>query len=254
VTQSPSDWTDGYFDELYLELFGFPDAEQTDREISALRTLLPDPPARVLDAACGVGRHAVRLASAGYEVVGLDSSELFLDRANAAAEDAGVAIELVHGDIREIPFGSDFDVVLNLSTAWGYYDDAENQRALQSMADALHPGGRFVLEVAHRDGLVGRYAPRDWSAMSDGTLVVQLREFDAVAGVNIVSHQWRDRDGTSHERTHRLRVHTATEIDHMLRLAGLAPQAWYASFTLVPFTFGARRLLVVAVNGGDRER
>ena len=109
MTQSPSDWTDGYFDELYLELFGFPDAEQTDREISALRTLLPDPPARVLDAACGVGRHAVRLASAGYEVVGLDSSELFLDRANAAAEDAGVAIELVHGDIREIPFGSDFD-------------------------------------------------------------------------------------------------------------------------------------------------
>jgi SAM-dependent methyltransferase len=247
VTQTSSDWTDGYFDELYLELFGFPDAERTDVEIIALRTLLPDPPARVLDAACGVGRHAIRLAAAGYDVVGLDSSELFLDRARVAAQDAGVAIDLVHGDIREIPYESDFDAVLNLNTAWGYYDDAKNQHALQSMADALRPDGLFVLEIAHRDSLVGRYTPHDWSELSDGTLVVQLREFDAVAGVNTVTHRWQGPDGAQHARTHRLRVYTATDIDRMLRAAGLVPRDWYASFTLQPLTFDARRLLVVAV-------
>jgi SAM-dependent methyltransferase len=249
VTQPPSDWTDGYFDELYLELFGFPDAERTDAEIPALRTLLPDPPARVLDAACGIGRHAIRLAAAGYDVVGLDASDFFLERARAAAHDAGVAIELVHGDIREIPYESDFDAVLNLSTAWGYYDDAQNQRALQSMSDALRPGGLFLLEIAHRDSLVGRYAPREWSEFSDGTLVVQLREFDAVAGINTVTHRWQGTDGAHHERTHRIRVYTATDIDRMLRTAGLVPQDWYASFTLLPLTFDARRLLVVAARG-----
>ena len=251
MTQPPSDWTAGYFDELYLELFGFPDDERTDVEISALRTLLPDPPARVLDAACGIGRHAIRLAAAGYDVVGLDSSGLFLERARAAAHDAGVAIELVHGDIRDIPYATDVDAVLNLSTAWGYYDDAENQHALQSMADALRPGGTFVLEIAHRDSLVGRYAPRDWSEMSDGTLVVQLREFDAVTGVNTVTHRWQDHDGAQHERTHRIRMYTATDIDRMLRAAGLVPHDWYASFTLRPLTFDARRLLVVAAKGSD---
>ena len=81
MTQAEPDWTDGYFDELYLELFGFPDAERTDLEISQLRTLLPAPPPRVLDAACGIGRHSVRLAAAGYDVVGLDSSAFFLARA-----------------------------------------------------------------------------------------------------------------------------------------------------------------------------
>ena len=155
----------------------------------------------MLDAACGVGRHAIRLAAAGYDVVGLDSSDLFLEHARATAQDAGVAIDLVHGDIREIPYESDFDAVLNLSTAWGYYDDAENQRALQSMADALRPGGLFVLEIAHRDSLVGRYTPHDWAEMSDGTLVVQLREFDAVAGVNTVTHRWQG-PGRSAPRTH----------------------------------------------------
>jgi SAM-dependent methyltransferase len=251
VTSPGPDWTIGYFDELYLELFGFPDAERTDFEIAQLGAVLPDPPARVLDAACGVGRHAVRLAAAGYEVVGLDSSEFFLERATAAADDAGVAVEFVHGDIREIPYDSDFDAAVNLSTAWGYHDDAENQRALQSIADALRPGGLFVLELGHRDSLVGRYAPRDWSELSDGTIVGQLREFDAVAGVNTVTHRWRDREGTTHERTHRIRVYTGTDLDRMLRAADLVPQAWYAGFTLLPFTFDARRLLVVAAKGGD---
>ena len=165
----------------------------------------------------------------------------------ATADDAGVAIELVHGDIREIPNEADFDVALNLSTAWGYYDDAENQRALQSIADALRPGGLFALELGHRDSLVGRYVPRDWSELGDGTLVAQLREFDAVAGVNTVTHQWMDRQGTRHERTHRIRLYTATDLDRMLRAAGLVPQAWYAGFTLLPFTFDVCRLLVVAV-------
>ncbi|MEX1008302.1 MAG: class I SAM-dependent methyltransferase [Acidimicrobiia bacterium] len=191
---------------LEAELFGFPDDEHTDFEVAALRTLLPDPPARVLDAACGVGRHSVRLAAAGYDVVGLDSSEFFLERAAETADDVGVSVQFVHGDIREIPYERAFDVALNLLTAWGYYDDEENQRALQSIADALRPGGRFVLELAHRDSLVARYASRDWSELSDGTLVTQLREFDAVTGVNAVTHQWVDREGSRHERTHRVRL------------------------------------------------
>ena len=68
------DWTVGYFDELYLQLFPFPEAAQTDDEVSALLQLLPPPPARILDLACGQGRHAVRLAERGYQVVGVDTS------------------------------------------------------------------------------------------------------------------------------------------------------------------------------------
>ena len=170
---SDRDWTVGYFDEMYLELFGFPDDARSDFEVAALRKVLRDPPARVLDAACGVGRHSVRLAAAGYEVVGLDSSELFLERATRTAATAGVGVEFVHADLRTMAYQSRFDVVLNLLTAWGYYDNDENQQALQSMADALRPGGRFVLEIAHRDSLVARYTARDWSEISDGTLVAQ---------------------------------------------------------------------------------
>ena len=87
--------------------------------------------------------------------MGLDSSELFLERATRAAHDTRVSrsssCTATSGRSRT---RGRFDVVLNLLTVWGYYDNDENQQALQSMADVLRPGGRFVLEIAHRDSLV----------------------------------------------------------------------------------------------------
>jgi len=60
MAERDDDWTVGYFDDVYLELFPFPEAGQTDEEVAALAHLLPSPPAHVLDLACGQGRHAVR--------------------------------------------------------------------------------------------------------------------------------------------------------------------------------------------------
>ena len=218
VTQPPSDWTDGYFDELYLELFGFPDAERTDVEITALRTLLPDPPARVLDAACGVGRHAIRLAAAGYDVVGLDSSDLFLERARAARRMPGLrstSCTATSGRSRTSPTSTPSST----STPRGATTTTPRTSARCSRwRTRLRPGGLFVLEIAHRDSLVGRYTPHDWSEMSDGTLVVQLREFDAVAGVNTVTHRWQGpRRGAARTHAPAPRVHRDRDRPHAAR-------------------------------------
>ena len=57
----------------------------------------------VLDLACGHGELATRLAARGCRVTGLDSSPVFLDRARADAVAAGVSVEYVAGDMRQIP-------------------------------------------------------------------------------------------------------------------------------------------------------
>src|SRR5262249_18993816 len=84
---NPPDWTDDYFcASTYLELHPFPDAETTDSEVAALVRMLPTAPCRVLDVACGPGRHAIRLARRGFERVGLDAAAQSL--AAARDEDA----------------------------------------------------------------------------------------------------------------------------------------------------------------------
>jgi SAM-dependent methyltransferase len=241
------DWTVGFFDEPYTELFPFPGDAQSDAEVEALVTLLPSPPAQVLDLACGPGRHAIRLAERGYEVTGVDSSAEFLAAARAAAAARGLtSIEFVEGDMRALTFERRFDAAVNLFTAWGYFDDDTNQRVLHSVAAALRPQGRFVLDVMNRDWLASAYTAKDWVQLRDGAFAVSERAFDPVAGTNVVSHRWHAPDGELRERRHELRVYTATELDRMLRAAGLVPTAWYGGFELEPLRFRSRRLLVVS--------
>ena len=61
-----------------------------------------------------------------------------------------------------------------------------------------------------------------------------------------MTHRWRTPTGQLHERQHRLRIYTATELDRMLRNAGLTPAQWYGGFDRVPFSPDTRRMLVVA--------
>lgn len=241
----PSDWTVGYFDEPYTELHPFPDAAHTDREVEALAQLLPPVPARILDVGCGPGRHVVGLARRGYAVVGVDTSTEFLESARASA--SGLAnVEFLECDMRALTFDSGFDAALSLFTAWGYFDDTQNQQILDRVARALRPGGRLIMELASRDWLMRVYAPRDFVELQDGSIVAIERSFDHVSGVNTVTNRWRTPTGESRERQHRVRAYTPTELDQMLRRAELTPVAWYGDWSLTPLTLDSRRMLVAA--------
>ena len=114
---------------------------QCDFVVSALEL---QPGARVLDLCCGQGRHSVELAQRGYNVTGFDLSEYLLGLARTKAEKLGVEVEFVRGDMRELPWESEFDAVVNLWTAFGYLEsDEEDERVLRSVGAALRPGGQF---------------------------------------------------------------------------------------------------------------
>ena len=100
-------WFKSFFREDYFEIYrdAFP-AEHTAAEVDGVVSLLGlDAGARVLDLACGHGRHAIPLAKRGFDVTGYDLSEVFLERARADAEAEGV---------------------INIFTAFGYFEDPED--------------------------------------------------------------------------------------------------------------------------------
>ncbi|NJM05087.1 class I SAM-dependent methyltransferase [Candidatus Gracilibacteria bacterium] len=240
------EWWQGYFDSAYLERYMF-EPERTVAEVVMLRNLLPDVPADVLDLACGQGRHTIALARGGYTMVGLDASEYLLDQARSAAGDEELPLDFVRGDMRAIPYVECFDAVINMFTAFGYFrDEADNQRVLDGAMRALKPGGRLIMELAHRDRVVHGFRETDWYELDDGTIVWERRFFDPIKGTNTVIDRWRRPDGSEDERHHQIRIYTATELDTMLRSAGLTPTAWYGNFELHAFTLGSPRMIVVA--------
>jgi SAM-dependent methyltransferase len=109
----------------------------------------------VLDLACGHGKLANGLAARGCRVTGLDSSVVFLDRARADAAAAGVSVDYVAGDMRQLPpWKGRFDRVINWSTAFGYFDDTTNRAVLDEIVICQEHGTRVLPRPRDHLGLV----------------------------------------------------------------------------------------------------
>lgn len=108
---------------------------------AALREL---PPARALDLACGEGRNAIWLASLGWDVTAVDFSGVGVERGRSAAQDAGLEVRWMVGDVLTDPLPETDLVVL----AYLQLPDDQRRTAVRRAWQALAPGGTFFL-VAH---------------------------------------------------------------------------------------------------------
>ena len=155
-----SDWTAATFDENFLRAEGLNfDARATAFDCDAISSLLKlQPGQRVLDLACGHGRHSLELARRGLgPLVGLDSSEAAIKLAVSRA--AGTStVSFVLSDMRALEFEAEFDAVFNVGNSLFYWDEATHQNILERVARALKPGGLLFLDVYNRDRLVGDLA------------------------------------------------------------------------------------------------
>lgn len=114
---------------------------------------------RVLDAACGTGRHAVALAQRGYEVVGADLSPEMVARARAHAEAVGVPVRFVVAGFGALApaIGSGFDALLCLGNSLPHLlTEADLAAALQDFAACLRPGGLLCLQDLNYDRILAR--------------------------------------------------------------------------------------------------
>jgi len=241
------EWWATAFDELYLRLFEtMLGPERTEREVMGSRVMLGLRPGdRILDLCCGQGRHAVPLARAGYRVAGLDHSAYLLDQARQRAAQVGAGVQWVQGDMRCLPWGERFDACLNLFTAFGYFDDEEdNQQVLHEVCRILKPGGKLLLDLSNRDYYLLRWLPRSWQRR-EGALVLEETDFDPLICRFTVTFTWIE---GNHRQSisHSVRYYTAPEIEAMLWAAGLVPQAIYGDFDQTEFDIFSPRMIVVA--------
>lgn len=98
--------------------------------------------ARILDAGCGTGRVAGYLAARGHQVVGTDIDPVLIDY--ACADYPEVRFEV--GDLEKDPIPEgDFDVAVSAGNVMGFLSEAGRESALENIAGALRPGGRFIV-------------------------------------------------------------------------------------------------------------
>lgn len=96
-----------------------------------------------VDLGCGIGRHTVFLAEAGFSAFGLDKSTSAVSVARDRASGRGVTVELAVGDVTALPYvAASFDFVLAFNVLYHADEDGLGQ-ALGEVRRVLRPGGMF---------------------------------------------------------------------------------------------------------------
>ena len=237
----------GFYGPDYMAMFADEAASGAAEAERALRLLALPIGSRVLDVACGYGRHAVNLAQRGLRVVGLDLNSYFLGVAAQRAADGNAAARFVRGDMRRLPFTVAFDGAVCLGGSFGQFaTEDEDLALLRETAAALKPGGKFLLDVANRDGILSRFIGKDWDELEDGTVVLHDRHWDALQGRVEGRTVVVGADGRRREYAHSMRLYGAPEINSILRRAGFDVLALYGSLAGTAVGWDSPRVNVVA--------
>ena len=234
---TPDETWDTMFDEIYLTTYAANLGERDSAEEARLAESLAgvDPPADVLDAPTGFGRHALPLAKLGYHVVGVDRSEVQLAEARRIAGEVEWP-RWVQADFRELPFDAEsFDAALCLFTSIGYRGEEGDRQAFGELLRVLRPRAPLVIECLHRDRLMTIFQERSWEPLADDAVLLEQRRFDYLHGEIETDHTYLA-VGERHSVTFRLRIYTATELSRLLTEVGFTDIECFGDFEGAPLS------------------
>ncbi len=184
------------------------------------------PGAGVLDAGCGAGLMATRLAARGWQVTGTDSSPEMVDLARRQAEASGLlsSVRMVLADAHRLPFPSgEFDLVVALGLLPWLHDPP---RAVAEMVRVLRTGGWMILTADNRARLNFLTEPRENALLTPLKLARRA------------SRRTHDRQAAGPPA----HLHLPSQVDRILTDAGLEVVR-RATVGYGPFTFLGRPVL-----------
>lgn len=218
----------------------------TGQEINFITTVLNLPPqTSILDLYCGYGRHAIELAKRGYNVIGIDATQAFLDMAIQRAREENVDIVFRQCDMRELDYTGKFHAVINMFAAFGYFSDKENQMVLQRIAHSLKDGGLFLIDLLNRDWMVRNNLNRYWRDPNGDCVLSYKVELER--GIATMKRQLTNQlTGKQTQYEFALRAYSLAEMTCILQQSGFQIQTTYGGFDKRAYGPDTPRMIIVA--------
>ena len=235
-----AEWFKDWFGEEYLDLYPHRDERDAERLIGLVRRTLPWRDGwRVLDVACGPGRHMGALEAAGARVFGFDLSHVLLNRARTVT-----SRPLVRADMRHLPFrAGSMDLTVNLFTSFGYFaTDVEHDAAMGEMLGTVRNGGWFVLDFLDAAVVRAGLVPREVQQLG-GACVEVRREF--LDDGRVVRKTMLLPDGRQFEE--RVRLFSFGELQAMIEQHGARVLTGFGDYDGAPAGKGPRAILLAQV-------
>ena len=236
-------WYEAWFDSPYYHIL------YANRSVDEARNFIGrlvnkfniQAQSKVLDIACGKGRHSQTLASYGLDVTGIDLSH------NSIAYAKQFENEHLHfevWDMRQVYKPDTFDFAFNLFSSFGYFeDDAQDLLAIKAFAANLKPGGTLFLDYMNTECVVKLLKTREIVQRGDIQFHIQKKLENGFIKKKIEFLV----DGADHSYTEELKIINLYRFKQMLTEAGLELKSTFGDYDLNPFdASSSMRLILVA--------
>jgi len=241
-------WFASWFDSPHYHiLYKHRDYKEAEFFLKNLTDFLrPKKSDKILDLACGAGRHSIFLNSLGFDVTGVDLSPNSIETANKLKNDR---LKFDVHDMREVYQAEGFNFVFNMFTSFGYFDsNEENIKMIQSIEKTLKTEGVFVLDFFNADR-VKRELVKQETKEIDGVQFELTREL--VDG-KIIKHIEFTEQNERFSFREEVQAIDLEEFQQLFSQSGLKIIATFGDYSLNEFSHqNSERLILIAkkING-----
>lgn len=224
-------WFQYWFNSPYYHiLYSQRNDEEAEFLIDNLSEYLkPAPNARILDIACGRGRHSVYLNKKGYDVTGIDLSEQSIKYARQFEQRH---LHFFVHDMRKLSFINYFDFSFNLFTSFGYFEtEKEHVNALKSFRKGLKPEGKLVIDYFNSTKIQKNLAKQEIKTMEG----IEFHISKFIAEGKIIKHINFEHRSKTFAFEERVQAFQLADFERMFEASGLVLEQHFGSYGLETF-------------------
>jgi SAM-dependent methyltransferase len=146
------EWWQSFFVPITGEIMFSSKTDTSGSEVDQILQMShPKKGGKLLDLACGSGRHSILFSKKGFLTTGLDYSKFYLNDARKASKKERQRIDFIQGDMRNIKSHfkpNTFDLVVSLYNSFGYFKKrSADSQMLREVYRVLKPGGKFIINT-----------------------------------------------------------------------------------------------------------
>lgn len=233
-------WFESWFNSPYYHLlYNNRNDQEAQDFLDLLLTRIHLPPSsRVLDLACGKGRHSIYLNKCGYDVIGADLSEENILHCKNFENDH---LQFFRHDMRRVLRTNYFDAVFNLFTSFGYFErEYENELVIQSTAKNLQSGGYFIIDYLNSYYAAKHIVPNQTKKVEG----IQFQISKKIVADKIEKHISFTDQGKAYQFTEEVRLLYPEDFLRFFAKAGLSVLEIYGDYGLHPFSLDQSKRLI----------
>jgi len=209
--------------------------DECESLINYFKKFSEDDARSILDVGCGTGEHSIRFAEKGYNVVGVDLSDVMINQAKRKVKGKGLPVEFFVQDMRSFSLKKKFDAVICLFGTFGYCTkDSEITATLRKIREHLKLKGLFVFDFWPIYTCISR---KHWQSVheveKEGIYIIRIMDCTFELETNMVNFKIRcnvimnKRLIESFQEEHKLRTFTPPEITHILKENNFKPLGFF---------------------------